>query len=240
MTRKGRKSQSRRGIIVDPKSAPLSFRLRAKSRSAPLCLLLPTRPTSLGSCWVPFSLTIFPLKRPSIGKIGSQMEPSEAGPFGRGGARERSETWPSGRGERCGLCPDDGPPIGCTPRGLRLLRPTIEVTSGSATTPRRPPTQAAKKCRIGPQVFPVPPAESPVDGAGPQRGVKTGRRITIWNHLTRSGAPFSLDSKNRSFSSREKETGFERSLSDHAAHPHPLLRATFPPGEGSVCSPSHR
>ena len=88
-------------------------------------------------------------------------------------------------------------------------RPTIEGKPGSATTSRHPPTQAAKKCGIGPQVSPVPPAESPVDGAGPQRGVKTGRRITIWNHLTPSGAPFSLDSKNRSFSSREKETGFE-------------------------------
>ena len=104
------------------------------------------------------------------------------------------------------------PPIGCTPRGLRLPRPTMEGTPGSATTSRRPPTQAAKKCGIGPQLFPVPPAESPVDGAGPLRGVKTGRRIPIWNHLTHSGAPFSLDSKNRSFSSREKETGFEPSL----------------------------
>ena len=66
MTRKGRKSQSRRGIVVDPKSAPLSFRLAVKSRSAPLCLLLPTRPTPLGSCWVP-ALTILPLKRPSTG-----------------------------------------------------------------------------------------------------------------------------------------------------------------------------
>ena len=82
------------------------------------------------------------------------------------------------------------------------------VDAAPPTTSRYPPTQAAKKCGIGPRLFPVPPAESPVDGAGPLRGVKTGRRITIWNHLTRSGAPFSLDSKNRSFSSREKETGF--------------------------------
>ena len=43
-------------------------------------------------------------------------------------------------------------------------------------------------------------------------GVKTGRRIPIWDHSTRLEAPFSLDSKNRSFSSREKETGFEPSL----------------------------
>ena len=92
--------------------------------------------------------------------------------------------------------------------------PTYAATEripGSVTTPRLPPTQAAKKCWIGPQLVPVPPTESPVDGAGPLRGVKTGRRIPIWNHLTRTGAPFSLDSKNRSFSSREKETVFEPS-----------------------------
>ena len=41
-------------------------------------------------------------------------------------------------------------------------------------------------------------------------GVKPGRRKPIWSHLTRTGAPFSLDSKNRSFFSREKEMGFER------------------------------
>ena len=115
-------------------------------------------------------------------------------------------------------------------------RPTIEGKPGSATTSRHPPTQAAKKCGIGPQVFPVPPAESPVDGAGPQRGVKTGRRITIWNHLTPSGAPFSLDSKNRSFSSREKETGFERSLWEHLTPPHPSWPTAMTPsplrGEG--------
>ena len=56
-------------MIVDPKSAPLSFRLTAKSRYAPLCLLFPTRPTPLGSCWVPPSLTILPLKRPSTGGL---------------------------------------------------------------------------------------------------------------------------------------------------------------------------
>ena len=40
-------------------------------------------------------------------------------------------------------------------------------------------------------------------------GVKPGRRIPIWSHLTRTGAPFSLDSKNRFFFLREKEMGFE-------------------------------
>ena len=89
-------------------------------------------------------------------------------------------------------------------------RPTETVIPGSAITFRPPPTQAAKKVGIGPQVFPVPPAESPVDGAGALRGVKTGRRIPIWSHSTHAGAPFSLDSKNHSFSSMEKEMGFDR------------------------------
>ena len=40
-------------------------------------------------------------------------------------------------------------------------------------------------------------------------GVKTGRRIPIWDHSTRTGAPFSLDSKNRFFFLREKEMVFE-------------------------------
>ena len=96
--------------------------------------------------------------------------------------------------------------------------PTYAATEripGSATTPRHPPTQAAKKCWIGPQLVPVPPTESPVDGAGPLRGVKTGRRIPIWNHLTRTGAPFSLDSKNRSFSSREAKRVLSSSQSPH-------------------------
>ena len=40
-------------------------------------------------------------------ELGTQTKPSEAGLFGRGGAREQSDAWPSGRDERCGLCPDD-------------------------------------------------------------------------------------------------------------------------------------
>ena len=39
---------------------------------------------------------------------GTQTKPSEAGLFGRGGTRERSEKCPFGRYERCGLWPDDG------------------------------------------------------------------------------------------------------------------------------------
>ena len=40
-------------------------------------------------------------------------------------------------------------------------------------------------------------------------GVKPGRRIPIWSHLTPLGAPFSLDFKNRFFFLREKEMVFE-------------------------------
>ena len=43
------------------------------------------------------------LPRPQVCEPGTQTKPSEAGLFGREGARERSEPWPSGRGERCGL-----------------------------------------------------------------------------------------------------------------------------------------
>ena len=60
-------------------------------------------------------------------------------------------------------------------------------------------------------------------------GVKTGRRITIWSHLTRTGAPFSLDSKNRFFFLREKEMGFDRSLRDHLTPPHPSFAPQMPP-----------
>ena len=172
MTRKGRKSQSRRGIVVDPKSAPLSFRLTAKSRSAPLCLLYPTRPTPLGSCWVPASLTIHPLKRPSTGGLR--------------------------------------PPYWMYPRGLRLPRSTIEVTSGSATTPRHPPTQAAKKLWVGPQLVPVPPAESPVDGAGPQRGRKDGPPDSYLEPLNPHGSPFFFGFQKPFFFQQGKRNGFCR------------------------------
>ena len=39
---------------------------------------------------------------------GTQSEPSAAGRFGSGGARERSEGRPPGRPERSGLCDDAG------------------------------------------------------------------------------------------------------------------------------------
>ena len=47
------------------------------------------------------------LLRPQTCELETQTKPSEAGLFGRGGARERSDAWPLGRDERCGLCPDD-------------------------------------------------------------------------------------------------------------------------------------
>ena len=65
-------------------------------------------------------------------------------------------------------------------------------------------------------------------------GVKPGRRNPIWDHLTRLGAPFSLDSKNRFFFLREKEMGFVV-LSDYLTHPHPpqcVHWGTFPPEGG--------
>ena len=76
-------------------------------------------------------------------------------------------------------------------------------------------------------------------------GVKTGRRIPIWNHSTHTGAPFSLDSKNRSFSSREKETGFDRSLWEHLTPPHPSWPSAMTPsplrGEGfKRCAVPHK
>ena len=136
MTRKGRKSQSRRGISISP------------------------------------SLTIHPLKRPSTGGLR--------------------------------------PPYWMYPRGLRLPRSTIEVTSGSATTPRYPPTQAAKKCGIEPQVFPVPPAESPVDGAGAQWGRKDGPPDNYLEPLNPLGSPFFFGFQKPFFFQQGKRNGFCR------------------------------
>ena len=89
-------------------------------------------------------------------------------------------------------------------------RPTIEVTSGSATTPRCPPTQAAKKCGIGPQLFPVPPAESPVDGAGPQRGRKDGPPDSHLEPLNPHGSPFFFGFQKPFFFQQGKRNGFCR------------------------------
>ena len=102
------------------------------------------------------------------------------------------------------------PPIGCTPRGLRLLRPTIEVTSGSGATPRHPPTQAAKKCGIEPQLVPVPPAESPVDGAGAQWGRKDGPPDSYLEPLNPHESPFFFGFQKPFFFQQGKRNGFCR------------------------------
>ena len=165
---------------------------------------------------------VFPSIRRKISEIGGKGALEGCGArqnapqrWGRGGL------WPPAAAGWYLLC------VGCgfpdaphkpSPAGGKVNAPHLNSSCvsgkgipGSVTTSRPPPAQAAKKCGIGPRLFPVPPAESPVDGAGAQRGVKTGRRIPIWSHSTPFGAPFSLDSKNRSFSSSEKETGFEPS-----------------------------
>ena len=69
------------------------------------------------------------LLRPQTCELETQTKPSEAGLFGRGGARERSDAWPSGRDERCGLCPDD---VRCSglhlfEKMLAFLRETVDV-----------------------------------------------------------------------------------------------------------------
>ena len=162
MTRKGRKSQSRRGISISP------------------------------------SLTIHPLKRPSTGEIGTQMEPSEAGPFGRGGARERTEFSPPGGngGER--TLRRRWPPYWKYPPGLfysnvcqrRRLTLSRRRHRGAGAPPQRwnpwpnskafppdktvPPSIQGRHAptprlvhkpgggKIGPKLFPV----SPTDGRG--------------------------------------------------------------------------
>ena len=152
-------------------------------------------------------------------------------------------------------------------------RPTIEGKPGSATTPRRPPAQAAKKVGIEPRRFPVPPAESPVDGAGPQWGRKDGPPDNYLESPNPLGSPFFfgfqkpflfpagkkkwvLNRLPRPFTSqKDKETrrnttpqGSPSSVWPSASH-HGSRKKSFlltvhrtvrPPGEGSVCSPSHR
>ena len=129
---------------------------------------------------------------------------------------------------------------------LRLTpkHPTCAAATGipgRTTTPHLPPTQAAKKLRIGPRPSLFHRRSHLWTVLVLNGGVKTGRRIPIWDHSTRTGAPFSLDSKNRSFSSREKETGFERSslrTTLRTNHPTLIRRLTPPPspwkGEGFI------
>ena len=100
-----------------------------------------------------------------------------------------------------------------SPRGRLWWIPphaATKVTPGSATTPRHPPTQAAKKCRIGPQLVPVPPAESPVDGAGPQRGRKDGPPDSYLEPLNPHGSPFFFGFQKPFFFQQGKRNGFCR------------------------------
>ena len=64
-----------------------------------------------------FHCSVFRVQKKAHPKLKSK--PSEAGLFGRGGAGEQSDAWPSGRGERCGLCPDDGAPGSSRPTKKR-------------------------------------------------------------------------------------------------------------------------
>ncbi len=101
--------------------------------------------------------------------------------------------------------------------------------SGSVTTPRHPPMQAAKKCWIGPRLFPVPPAESPVDGAGPQRGRKDGPPDSYLEPLNPHGSPFFFGFQKPFFFQQRSETGFDRFLRDRLTHPHPSWPSAMTP-----------
>ena len=106
------------------------------------------------------------------------------------------------REERIGTEPHLTPR--CSP--TRVAATAIPV---SATMPRHPPTQAAKKCRIGPQPVPVPPAESPVDGAGAQWGRKDGPPDSYLGPLNPHGSPFFFGFQKPFFFQQGSETGFE-------------------------------
>ena len=94
----------------------------------------------------------------------------------------------------------------------------------SGATSRHPPAQAAKKLRIGPQPFPVPPAESPVDGAGAPWGRKDGPPDSYLEPLNPFGSPFFFGFQKPFFFQQGSETGFDRPLKDHLTSPHPSWR----------------
>ena len=117
MTRKGRKSQSGRGDRVAASCASLASPFGELS-SAPLRLLShphPLRWAADGSPVPPFPTPI-PLKRPSTGGWGPKWSPAERVHLGE----EEQGSGPNFRRqaeiEGSGLCDDDGPPIGSTPR----------------------------------------------------------------------------------------------------------------------------
>ena len=82
--------------------------------------------------------------------------------------------------------------------------------AGNGATPRHLPTQAAKKLRIGPQLIPVPPAESPVDGAGAGRGRKDGPPDSYLGPLNPPRSPFFFGFQKPFFFQQGSETGFDR------------------------------
>ena len=102
--------------------------------------------------------------------------------------RVRFESGLARLGSRAPRIKGRGMELRLTPKHLTCAAAT--GIPGSATTPRRPPTQAAKKCGIEPRLFPVPPAESPVDGAGAGRGRKDGPPDFYLGPLNPLGSPF--------------------------------------------------
>ena len=87
-------------------------------------------------------------------ELGTQTKPSEAGLFGRGGARERSDAWPLGRDERCGLCPDD---VRCSrlhlfEKMLAFLREAVDFVDSLSPPERRAGSSlTAAGCRLLPE-----------------------------------------------------------------------------------------
>ena len=113
---------------------------------------------------------------------------------------------------------------------------TATAIPGSATTLRHPPMQAAKKLRIGPRLIPVPPAESPVDGAGPLRGRKDGPPDSYLGPLNPHGSPFFFGFQKPFFFQQGSEMGFDRFLRDHLTHPHPAAAPPPSPFQGEGLS----
>ena len=129
---------------------------------------------------------------PSGGKVLqtalSQTFPlaGEGGPQGR--MRVRFESGLARLGSRAPRIKGRGMELRLTPKHLTCAAAT--GIPDSATTSRHPPTQAAKKCWIEPRLFPVPPAESTVDGAGALRGRKDGPPDSYLGPLNPHRSPF--------------------------------------------------
>ena len=115
-----------------------------------------------------------------------------------------------------------------TPKHPTCAAATAIPVSGATSRP--PTTQAAKKVGIEPQVFPVPPAESPVDGAGPQRGRKDGPPDSYLEPPNPYGSPFFFGFQKPFFFQQGKRNGFCRprkvrtAASSQVSHPSPCPR----------------